>query len=124
MKEYLERIFCWKISRELDEFHGEILKKEKEEIYAMAYQIDSIINIYELLKEFCQKMDVERLQKCIYIPNLLAFLYMEWLKIPDSQNQELEHTLWSCIAQGMEEREEKVHEEIDSYKGTDAPAMA
>lgn len=88
-REDIERKFCWKISSELKMFKYRILKLEKEEIYASAYQIDCIIRIYEMLLEKCKRLESEKLQRCMEISGLLLFIYNEWLKIPDSQEEEL-----------------------------------
>ena len=48
-KEKLENLCCIKLSRELTAYKETVLEKSKEEIYGAAYEIDSIINIYEFL---------------------------------------------------------------------------
>lgn len=107
----LEQTFCWKISSELKLFKYHIMQKTKEEIYACAYQIDCMVRIYESLAEMSQKMETEQLQSCIHISNLLAFLYGEWLKVPDTQNEELEHSLWSLIRELKTEKERNQEDE-------------
>lgn len=89
----LERYFCWKLSRELNCFKAGILQRSKEEIFSMAYQIDAILSLYELLIEMSQKMTVLELHKCIRVTNLLAFLYHGWLQVPDSQMTELDQSV-------------------------------
>lgn len=97
MRKVVEQTFCWKINSELKLFKHRMLSKTKEEIYGSAYQIDCMLNLYEILLELSQKLETEQLKKCICIPELLAVLYQEWLKIPDSQNEEMEHTVRSYI---------------------------
>lgn len=88
--EELEQIFCLKISAELSAFQYEILQKEKEEIYHAAYQIDSMINLYELLIEMCRTMKEEILVIAITVPQLLHFLYGRWLTYEDSHVEEIQ----------------------------------
>ena len=93
----LEQTFCWKISSELKLFKYQMMQKPKEEIYARAYEIDCMVRIYEILAEKSQKMETEQLESCIHVSFLLAFLYSEWLKIPDTQNEELEQVLGALL---------------------------
>lgn len=89
-REELERIFCWKASAELRAFQYSILQKEKEEIYSAAYQIDTMINLYELLVETSVAMEEETLTAAITFPGLLDFLYYRWLGYEDSHMEELQ----------------------------------
>lgn len=86
----LEQIFCWKACAELRAFQYGILQKEKEEIYGAAYQIDSMINLYELLIEMSVAMGEETLTAAITFPSLLEFLYYRWLGYQDSHMEELQ----------------------------------
>ena len=79
-RKYLEQAFCLKLSGELAIFRYAILKKEKEAIYEAAYQIDSIISIYEPLAEMGGRLPTETLEAAVMFPNILTFLYREWLK--------------------------------------------
>lgn len=90
-REEMERVFCWKISAELKLFQIQILKKEKEEIYDMAYQIDSVIRIYELLVEESQRLGQLQLEYCIAAPSLLMSVYRTYLEksITDNRDQGL-----------------------------------
>ena len=38
-------------------------------------------------------MESTQLQRCMEISSLLAFIYDEWLKIPDTQDEELNHVV-------------------------------
>ena len=86
----LEQIFCWKASAELRAFQYSILQKEKEEIYGAAYQIDTMINLYELLVEMSGTMEEETLSAAVTVPGLLDFLYHRWLGYEDSYREELQ----------------------------------
>lgn len=103
-REEWERIFCWKIHAELKGFRYGILQQEKEEIYAAAYQIDSMIRIFELLVERSQYMDTEILKMSISIPNVLAFLYDRWLYDIHFKTDGLEKFLKEELKQMKERR--------------------
>lgn len=86
-------MFNIKISLELKLFKKKMLKQSPEEIFARAYQIDCIINIYEFLLEMSREMEKERLKLMLAFPNLLAFLYSRWIKKEDSFGEELKDCL-------------------------------
>ena len=88
-KEDMQALFCCKIYRECVQFKEEQLKLSKEEIFANAYKIDAVINIYEALVDASQKMGVEAMKQLLFYPNLLAYFYECWLKVEDSQYKEL-----------------------------------
>ena len=92
-RKQLEQAFCRKISGELAIFRYEILQEEKETIYQAAYQIDSIISIYELLAEMSGRLSTETLEAAVMFPNILAFLYGEWLKYEDSYTADIQYCL-------------------------------
>lgn len=108
----LEQTFCWKISSELKLFKNKMLQKTKEEIYASAYEIDCMVRIYEILVEQSKRMETEQLECCIHVSFLLSFLYAEWLKIPDTQNEELEDILCSFVNTLLKKERGGFNEEI------------
>ena len=89
-RERLERTFCWKITAELKGFKYRVMQMEKEKIFGLAYQIDSMVRIYEALMEMSRELGEEQLENCMYFPGLLAFLYEKWLQTPDTKSRELE----------------------------------
>lgn len=92
-RQELEQIYYCKIKKELEEFQSDIMQKAKEEIYGAAYQIDSIINIYELLLESGRTIAEEALEASLTFPNLLLFLYDRWLQHEDSHLEEIQYCL-------------------------------
>ena len=96
-RKQLEATFCWKISGELKLFKYRVLRMEKEEIFGLAYRIDCILRIYEILIELSRSLSSEELEGCIRTAGLLDYLFDRWLKVPDTQNEELEHSLCSEI---------------------------
>ena len=99
LREDLEVLFCFKIGNELEQFKGEIEKMDLDEILARAYQIDTIITIYELLLEMSRQLGKEILETIILYPNLLAFLYEKWMKEEDSHMQELQESLCRSLGE-------------------------
>lgn len=96
-REQLEEAFRQKISRELEEFKEGALRMGKEEIFSIAYRIDCMIRIYEMLAEHSGEFEEEELKRCIQEEGLLQSLYQRWLKSPAPQEGELEHSVWSGI---------------------------
>ena len=99
LREDLEVLFCFKIGKELEQFKGEIEKMDLDEILARAYQVDTIITIYELLLEMSRQLGKEILETIILYPNLLAFLYEKWMKEEDSHMQELQESLCKSLGE-------------------------
>lgn len=107
----LEKIFCLKISAELSAFQYDMLQKERKEIYQAAYQIDSMINLYELLIERCRTMKEEVLIIAITVPELLHFLYERWLEYEDSHVEDIQ----DCMDRELEALK-NIDKELKSLK--------
>ena len=99
-KERLERTFCWKITAELKGFKYRVMQMEKEKIFGLAYQIDSVVRIYEALMEMSRELGEEQLQSCMYLPGLLDFLYDRWLQSPEAQGKDLEQFIHEFMSAG------------------------
>ena len=74
---------------ELQQFKEDMIKKEPEEIYGNAYQIDCMINFTELLYENSEMMKEETLKILLPVPNLLKLIYEKWMDQIDAQLDEL-----------------------------------
>ena len=99
LREDLEVLFCFKIGKGLEQFKGKIEKMDLDEILVCAYQVDTMITIYELLLEMSQQLGKEILETIILYPNLLAFLYEKWMKEEDSHMQELQESLCRSLGE-------------------------
>ncbi|MCF2554384.1 DUF3848 domain-containing protein [Faecalicatena contorta] len=88
-REKLQGLFCARLSLEYACFREKILQKSPEEIFQSAYEIDSIINIYEYLLEVSQELEEKVLEYWMLFPDILTFLYQRWLKQEDSYIEEL-----------------------------------
>lgn len=106
-QEELQELFCAKIALEYGRFRCDVLAGSPEEIYGKAYQIDSVINIYEQLLEMSQQMEKRVVVKLLLFPHLLTFLYMEWLKKEDSLETELNGFLRTNISKILQTETEK-----------------
>lgn len=93
MKAKLQSLLCLKINVEYQKYKERQLKLSAEEVYANAYQIQSIMCIYELLLEMIEKLSEEVLTSLITFPELLVYLYERWLKTEDSADEELANYL-------------------------------
>lgn len=109
-KEELKELFCAKISLELGRFKQKMLKQSAETVYEKAFQIDCMINIYELLLEMSQETEEKTLKKLLVFPSLLAFLYSKWLKTDDSHTEELQNALEQSISE-MEQKYQVIEQE-------------
>lgn len=110
MDEELRDLFCLKIGLENARFKQKMLKQSAEVLFERAYQIDTMINLYELLMEMSQKMEPEALKTLLVFPNLLAFLYDRWLKEEDSHIEELQGSLEKNVSE-LQEKYQKVKKE-------------
>lgn len=109
MEEELRELFCIKIGLENARFKERMLKQSAEVLFERAYQIDTMINLYELLMEMSQKMEPDVLKILLVFPNLLAFLYDRWLKVKDSHIEELQDALEKNVGK-LQEKYQKVKE--------------
>ena len=89
----LRSLLCLKINMEYRQYKEEQLKLNIEDVYANAYQIQSMMCIYELLLEMTEKMTEKELISLITSPRILDYLYAQWLKTEDSAEAELEQCL-------------------------------
>lgn len=110
MDEELRELFCIKIGLENARFKQKMLKQSAEVLFERAYQIDTMLNLYELLVEMSQKMELEVLKTLLVFPNLLAFLYDRWLKEEDSHIEELQGSLEKNVSE-LQEKYQKVKKE-------------
>lgn len=110
MDEELRELFCLKIGLENARFKQRMLKQSAEVLFERAYQINTMLNLYELLTEMSQKMELEVLKTLLVFPNLLAFLYERWIKEEDSHMEELQSSLEKNVGE-LQEKYQKVKKE-------------
>lgn len=96
-KKQLEILFCFKIGQELEQYKEKIGRMELDEILAHAYQVDTVISIYELLLEMSRQLGKEILEEIILYPDLLVFLYEKWMEEEDSHMRELQNSIFGSL---------------------------
>ena len=106
MEEELRELFCIKIGLENSRFKKRMLKQSAEVLFERAYQIDTMLNLYELLMEMSQKMEAEVLKTLLVFPNL----YDRWIKAEDSHIEELQCSLDKNVDE-LQEKYQKVKAE-------------
>ena len=87
MREY----FLNRIYGEYQSYKASVLEENGGSIYARCYEIDCMINIYEILKEFAMKLPVNELKRLMNHRDILKYLYELWLQKSDSHYAEMEH---------------------------------
>lgn len=105
-KKQLEILFCFKIGQELEQYKEKIGKMKLDEILAHAYQVDTVISIYELLLEMSRQLGKEILEEIILYPDLLVFLYEKWMEEEDSHMQELQNSIRESLETMMRNQTE------------------
>ena len=89
--------FGRKLARELCEYKRWMKKQSKEYIFDHAFEIDSMICIYENLMEMSRTMDAVQLKKGIRMPDLLRCCYEDWAKKEDDVTKELMESIYETI---------------------------
>ena len=89
-KEHLQlaQIFGRKLAKELCEYKRWMKKQTKTYIFDHAFEIDSMICLYENLMEMSRTMNPEQLKEGIRIPDLLRNCYEDCIKKEDDITQE------------------------------------
>lgn len=89
----LQVLFNGKVNMELKKFKRRMLECEPEEIWNSSYEINTKIEIYELLIEMAPVMLDEQLQVLISFSEVLDYLYEMWMKESDSRLEELQNCI-------------------------------
>lgn len=84
IKERLIQRVNEKLTKELDLYKERMLLKGTKEVFDHAYEIDSYINIYEMLLMKIEYLEIAQLYRIAMLPHILGFFYEEWLKTDDT----------------------------------------
>ena len=87
-----------KLTAEYKSYQVSILSLSNSEIYGKCYEIDCMVNFYEILMEKAESMSEETLSALLAQKNILWSFYDEWLAKDDSNYSEME----DHIAGGIE----------------------
>lgn len=85
MKEHLLN----RIYGEYQAYRADILGLSNVEIFGKCYEIDTVVNIYEILMEKVQELPDDTLAALLFYKNILIELYDSWMARDDSSYQEL-----------------------------------
>lgn len=92
-REKLETLLQAKLKAELDHFREQTLRKNREEIYNSAYEIESVAQLYQVLCVNVKNAGAEALEALLVFPELLLFLYGRWLRYEDSRMEDMNYCL-------------------------------
>lgn len=110
---HLSQMLGRKIAKELCEYKRWMKKQTKTYIFDHAFEIDSMICIYENLMEMSRTMDERQLKQGIRMPNLLRSCYEDWVRKEDDITQEQIES----ICETMEHFSEKTEKEgMETYE--------
>ena len=100
----LKELFSERLHVELYLFKDSMLQKTKKEIYEASYKIEVFVNVYEILMEEVENLDIETVRGILYWKyGILESLYEEWLGYRDDSYDELKSYVGSelgAMAQG------------------------
>lgn len=88
-QEWIEKFFMMKILLELTAYKLHMLQCRPQEIFASAYEIDTMVCIYEILEELYEEGEALDLEQLIAVPELLTFLYDQWIETENYRKEEL-----------------------------------
>ena len=90
MKEAIREAFWNKLTAEYKSYQVSVLSLPNSEIYGKCYEIDCMVNFYEILMEKAESMSEETLSALLKQENILWNFYDEWLAKVDSNYSEME----------------------------------
>lgn len=86
MKEhFLDRIYG-----EYQAYRASVLGGTNAEVFARSYEIDAVVNFYEILAEKAELLSDQILAELLQQRNILMGCYERWLKKDDSNYNEME----------------------------------
>ena len=86
----LKELFSERLHIELYLFKDSMLRKTNKEIYEASYKIEVFVNVYEILMEEVENLDIETVRGLLYWKyGILESLYQEWLGRDDNSFDEL-----------------------------------
>ena len=84
IKERLIQRVSEKLTKELNLYKEKMLSKAPKEVFDHAYEIDSYINIYEMLLMKIEYLEIAQLYRVALLPYILGFFYEQWLETEDT----------------------------------------
>ena len=111
-KECLKQTAYLKLEAELKEYKEKNYQLTGKEVFDRAYEIDTYINIYEILLEKIEEFTVAQLWGSIMIPHILSFLYIHWLDVEDSRARELDEAIDGIVNREFDKKLNSILEEM------------
>ena len=90
LKEYFTELSYQKLDAEMKDYKEKMFQLSAEEVFGRAYEIDTYINLYEILLTKIENYTWTQLWGILILPHVLGFFYARWLDIEDSQVRELD----------------------------------
>lgn len=97
LKEYFMQYAYKKLEMELSCYKQQMYQLSAKEVFDHAYEIDSYINIYEILLIKIEYLTSVQIWGMLMLPHILSFFYMRWLDVEDSHAQELDEIISEII---------------------------
>jgi hypothetical protein len=79
-----------RIYGEYQSYKASVLGLTNAEIFSRCYEIDAMINLYDILAEKIESLDGMTIQGLLGCRNILAGLYERWLEKPGSSYADME----------------------------------
>lgn len=86
----MKEAFWNKLTAEYKSYQVSVLSLSNSEIYGKCYEIDCMVNFYEILMEKAESMPEETLSALLQQENILWSFYDDWLAKDDSNYSEME----------------------------------
>ncbi|MBE5879068.1 MAG: DUF3848 domain-containing protein [Lachnospiraceae bacterium] len=86
----MKEAFWNKLTAEYKCYQVSVLSLTNSEIYGKCYEIDCMVNFYEILMEKAESMSEETLSALLKQENILWSIYDGWLAKDDSNYSEME----------------------------------
>lgn len=103
----MKEIFWNKLMAEYKSYQVSVLSLSNSEIYGKCYEIDCMVNFYEILMEKAESMTEDMLSALLEQENILWNFYDEWLAKDDSNYSEMEKHITEEIESIEAKREYK-----------------
>ena len=89
MEVYMREHFLDRLYGEYQEYRASLLGCTNTEIFSRCYEIDAIVNFYEILQEKAERMSDGELAVLLRKRDILADIYSSWLEKSDSAYTEM-----------------------------------
>ena len=108
----LKELFLERLHMELHLFRDSMLQRTQKEIYEASYKIEVFVNVYEILIEEVENLNIETVRGVLHWRyGILESLYEEWLERDDNSFDELKAYVGSELGvmaqEGISCRKEK-----------------